>query len=145
MNRNFSLNPELQKRIEIVKHPVWSQSDLKMYCNDFGPASTIKSAYSKKHNIEISTITIDAFVARRNIEKIDFIKMDIEGAETFALKGSIETIRKFKPKLAISVYHSLTDFFEIPKFIDELNLGYTFYLDHFTHMGGETVLYAKVD
>ncbi len=145
MRKNFALNPELEKRIEIVEHPVWNESDVKMYCNDFGPASTIESAYSETHNIEISTITIDDLVARRNIQKVDFIKMDIEGAETFALRGAIETIKKFKPKLAISVYHSLTDFFEIPKLIDELNLGYKFYLDHFTHMAGETVLYAKAD
>lgn len=49
--------------------------------------------------------------------------MDIEGAEPFALKGAIESIKKFKPKLAISVYHSLTDFFEIPKIIDEFGPG----------------------
>jgi FkbM family methyltransferase len=144
MKKNFALNNELQKRIEIVEHPVWDRSDIKMYCNDFGPASTIQPAYSEHHNIEVSTITIDDLVLRRNIQKIDFIKMDIEGAETFALKGAIETIRKFKPKLAISVYHSLSDFFEIPKLIDDLNLGYKFYLGHFTHMAGETVLYAKV-
>ena len=143
MKKNFSLNSELQKRIEIVEHPVWSESDVKMYCNDFGPASTIQSAYSSVHNIEISTITIDDLVLRKNIKKVDFIKMDIEGAETFALKGAMETIKKCKPKLAISVYHSLTDFFEIPKLIDELDLGYKFYLGHFTHMAGETVLYAK--
>lgn len=145
MRKNFSLNLELEKRIVIVEHPVWSESDVKMYCNDFGPASTIQSAYNESHSNEISTITIDDLVLRRNIQKIDFIKMDIEGAETFALQGAIEAIKKFKPKLAISVYHSLTDFFEIPKLIDELNLGYKFYLDHFTHMAGETVLYAKVD
>lgn len=145
MKKNFSLNSELQKRIEIVEHPVWSESHVKMYCNDFGPASTIQSAYSEQHNIEVSTITIDDLVKRKNIQKVDFIKMDIEGAEPFALKGAIESIKKFKPKLAISVYHSLTDFFEIPKIIDELGLGYKFYLDHFTHMEGETVLYAKAD
>ncbi len=143
MKKNFSLNNELQKRIEIIEHPVWSESDVKMYCNDFGPASTIQSAYSEEHNIEVSTITIDELVLRKSIQKIDFIKMDIEGAETFALKGAVETIKRFKPKLAISLYHSLTDFFEIPKLIDDLNLGYKFYLDHFTHGGGETVLYAK--
>lgn len=145
MKRNFSLNSALQKRIEIIEHPVWNESGVKMYCNDFGPASTIQSVSTPEHNIEVSTITIDDLVAQRNIPRIDFIKMDIEGAETFALKGATETIKKFKPKLAISLYHSLTDFFEIPKWIDGLNLGYKFYIDHFTHTSGETVLYAKVD
>jgi FkbM family methyltransferase len=145
MKKNFSLNAELQKRIEIIEHPVWSQSDIKMYCNDFGPASTIQNEYSKSHNIEVTALTIDDFVLRNNISKIDFIKMDIEGAEVNALKGAVETIKKFKPKLAISLYHNLTDFFKIPELVDNLNLGYKFYIDHFTHSAGETVLYAKAD
>lgn len=145
MKKNFSLNDELQKRIEIVTHPVWHQSDVKMYCNDFGPASTIQDVHSDVHNIEVSTLAIDDFVSRNNIAKIDFIKMDIEGAETAALKGAEHTIKKHKPKLAISLYHNLTDFFEIPKYIHNLNVGYKFYLDHFTHSAGETVLYAKAD
>ena len=143
MKKNISMNSKLNKRIEIIEQPVWSSSDVKMYCNDFGPASTIQSSYSKKHNIEVAAITIDDFVLRKNIPKIDFIKMDIEGAETAALKGATETIKKFKPKLAISIYHDLTDFFKVPILIDELNLGYKFYIDHFTHTAGETVLYAK--
>jgi FkbM family methyltransferase len=145
MKRNFSLNPELQKRIEIVENPVWSESDEIMYCNDFGPASTIKSTLSDTHNIKITTISIDDFVTRSNVKKIDFIKMDIEGAETSALKGAIETIKKFKPKLAICLYHSISDFYEIPLWIDKLNLGYKFYIDHFTHAEGETVLYAQAN
>lgn len=145
MKKNFSLNPHLEKQIEIVEHPVWCESDVTMYCNDFGPASTIKSERTETHNIKIKAITIDDFVKRDKVEKIDFVKMDIEGAETFALKGAIETIKRFKPKLAICLYHSLSDFYEIPLWIDELNLGYKFYIDHFTHAEGETVLYAQAN
>lgn len=144
MKKNFSLNHDLEKRIAIIEHPVWYKSGVNMFCNDYGPASTIRAELSESHHIRVSTITIDDFVLRDNIKKIDFIKMDIEGAETAALKGAIETIKKYKPKLALSIYHNLTDFFEIPKFIDDLDLGYKFYLDHFTHTAGETVLYAKV-
>lgn len=143
MRRNLSINPKLQERIQVVEHPVWNQSGVKMYCHDFGPASTISSVPGKKHNIEVTAIKIDDFVRKNNVAKVDFIKMDIEGAETSALEGAAETIKKFKPKLAICIYHSLEDFFRIPQFIDGLGLGYKFYIDHFTHADGETVLYAK--
>jgi hypothetical protein len=73
---------------------------------------------------------------------VDFIKMDIEGAEMQALRGAEESIRRFRPKMAITVYHSLEDFWEIPKWIAQLGLGYRFYLRHFTIHQEETVLFG---
>jgi FkbM family methyltransferase len=50
--------------------------------------------------LEIPTVSVDGFAAQRGIPVIDFIKMDIEGAETMALNGMRETIRK-SPQLAL--------------------------------------------
>ena len=71
--------------------------------------------------------------------------MDIEGAELKALKGAREALRKFKPKLAISVYHSLSDYIAIPQYINSLNLGYSFYLNHHTIHSEESILYATTE
>jgi hypothetical protein len=90
-----------------------------------------------------SLILIDDVVGTPEFPKVDFIKMDIEGAEQQALRGAEECIRRFKPKLAITVYHSLEDFWEIPRWIDGLGLGYKFYLRHFTIHSEETVLFAN--
>lgn len=75
-------------------------------------------------------------------ERISFIKMDIEGAELDALIGAKETILKYKPKLAISIYHKFEDYLEIPKYIKSLNLDYKFYVRHHTECHGDTILYA---
>jgi FkbM family methyltransferase len=56
---------------------------------------------------EVRTITIDDFVQRFSLPRVDFIKMDIEGAESRALTGAADIIRRFRPRLAISAYHSL--------------------------------------
>ena len=48
---------------------------------------------------------MDNYVENNNIEKIDFIKADIEGSERYLLKGAEKTIKKFSPKLAIRTYH----------------------------------------
>jgi hypothetical protein len=70
--------------------------------------------------------------------------MDIEGAEMPALGGAIETIRKFKPKLAISVYHRTQDLYEVPQLIKNIDSRYKFYLGHYTIYKEETVLFAAI-
>lgn len=73
---------------------------------------------------------------------VTYIKMDIEGSELEAIKGAEKTIRKYKPRLAICVYHKPEDIIELPKKILELNPDYKFYLRHYSYLATETVLYA---
>ncbi len=46
---------------------------------------------------------LDAFVEDNKINKLDFIKCDIEGAELFALRGSKDSLIKFKPKIFVEM------------------------------------------
>jgi hypothetical protein len=71
-----------------------------------------------------------------------FIKMDIEGAEIEAIKGARYTISKFKPDLAIAVYHKIEHLWEVPLLIKSLKNNYKFYLRSYEHFNQETVLYA---
>jgi hypothetical protein len=81
-------------------------------------------------------------------EDTTFIKMDIEGAELAAIIGAQNHIKRSKPKLAISLYHNLSDLIEIPKLIKQLVPEYKFYLQHCpTHFPFPTeyVLLAVID
>ena len=69
--------------------------------------------------------------------------MDIEGAETAALEGALNTIRKFRPKLAIAIYHSSRDLVLIPNWIIDLKLDYEIFLGHYTIHSEETICFAK--
>jgi hypothetical protein len=69
--------------------------------------------------------------------------MDIEGSELKGLQGAEETICTFRPKLAISLYHKDEDIIMIPEYLHKLDLGYEFFLDHFTIHRWETVLFAS--
>ena len=98
--------------------------------------------------IKKNAITIDKFVEENNIEKIDYIKMDVEGAEKNILEGSIKTIKKFKPSLAIAIYHGgklfMEDFYNIPIFIKNvINEDYEYYIRTFHPAGLETILFCK--
>jgi len=75
---------------------------------------------------KVQTITLDDYVMQLNLEKVDFIKMDIEGAELQALAGARQTIQHFKPKLAICLYHKWNDAFTIPQAIHATGVDYSF-------------------
>ena len=92
--------------------------------------------------IEVKGISIDEFINKNKIKKVDFIKMDIEGSELKALEGCIETCKKFKPKLAVCIYHKADDWINIPKKILEINKNYKFYMKHNSNNLYETVLFA---
>ncbi len=79
----------------------------------------------QKNSEEINITTLDNFVEQNNL-KVGLIKADIEGMEQNLILGSINIIRKFKPVLIISIYHSTEDFLKIKPMIDNLNLGYVF-------------------
>ena len=144
-SKNIEMNPELAQRIELVSHPLWEDSGKHLYYLSSGPGSRVSAELFDGYTGETRTMAIDDYVETNAIEKIDLIKMDIEGAEWNALKGATETIKRFKPKLAIALYHSTKDFDIIPRYINDLNLGYELYLSHATIYGEETMLFAKVE
>ncbi|GAB1234025.1 FkbM family methyltransferase [Ferrigenium sp. UT5] len=141
--RNLELNPGLANQIEIISNPLWSSSGQRLYVEGIGPAAHITPSPKASDAKQVETLKIDDLVENRQLARVDFIKMDIEGAELEALKGAAETIRRYRPKLAISVYHRLPDFWEIPQWIDGLGAGYRFHLRHFTIHTEETVLFAE--
>jgi FkbM family methyltransferase len=74
---------------------------------------------------DVPVTTIDSFQEKNSLN-VGLIKMDIEGSEFYAIQGAEKTIKKFKPVLIISVYHSGRDFFEIPKLLKEWVPSYHF-------------------
>ena len=67
--------------------------------------------------IEISLTTIDKLVEDLDLDRVDFIKTDIEGAEQRALAGAQDTLRTYKPRLAIAAYHLEDDQIKIPELV----------------------------
>ncbi len=74
-------------------------------------------------------------------ESVTFIKIDIEGSELDAIEGSVETILKYHPRLAVCVYHNVGDFWKIPKRILSIREDYKIYLRHYTESIYETVMF----
>jgi len=141
--KNIDINPKYRDVISIVENAVWSNSDVQLSYCDSGPSSRVGD--SQQYEGKTSTLSIDDLVEREIKGPVSFIKMDIEGAEVPALEGARKTIAEFGPKLAISVYHKPDDLFKIPALIKEIRGDYKFYLDYYTTVGYEIILYGVCD
>lgn len=121
--------------IELYQVGLWSE-DATLYFDGTGNAASRIS--KNKTGMSIKTAALDKCVS----EPVTFIKMDIEGAELEALKGSREILKRYRPRLAISLYHKKEDLIEIPAYIKELVPEYKLYIRHYSNADVETVLYA---
>jgi FkbM family methyltransferase len=123
--------------VEIVKVALMDHPDTVRF-NQNGAASRPMDF----GGIEVTAITLDQFVQERELRRVDFLKFDIEGFELPALKGASATIRRFRPKMAISVYHLHYDITDIPLYIKQICRWYRLFLRHNAPHDGEIVLYA---
>lgn len=105
----------------------------------FSADGSLGAAIDVNGNTVIQVVSIDESL--KNIP-INYIKMDIEGAEMDALKGAVKTISSTKANLAISAYHKPEDLWEIGLWLNGLDLGYQFVLRQYGHQCFDTVLYA---
>lgn len=75
-------------------------------------------------------------------EKIGLIKLDIEGAERYALEGARNVIEKYHPVLAICAYHLQDDLLVLYHLMKSLNCDYKIYLRQYMNSSGDTIMYG---
>jgi len=98
--------------------------NIKMNINENIGDSSIIFNNNVVNSEQIELTTIDDFVIDNKIERIDFIKADIEGAERLMLEGAKNTIKNFKPNLAICTYHLPDDKEVLTRLILDANPDY---------------------
>ncbi len=82
------------------------------------------NSFNKDGTTQIRVKTLDKWVKENNINKIDFIKADIEGYERNMLIGAKEVLQKFQPILSICTYHLADDPEILEKIILDINPKY---------------------
>jgi FkbM family methyltransferase len=140
--KNLSLNPVLKPRVKIVPFALWRTTGERLNITGAGAVAALDGSLAESDGAQ--TKSIDDYI-RQVGASVNFLKLDIEGAELNALRGAEQTIRAFRPKLAVCLYHSLADFIRIPMYLERLRLGYQFHLGHVTSNYEETVLFAAAN
>ncbi|MFD1095253.1 FkbM family methyltransferase [Salegentibacter chungangensis] len=139
LRKNLKLN-NFNTNIQVIEKGLWSRSgEVKFYeAGSVASSSFYKPENSLEKNIEV--ITLDDFIEENDI-KVDFIKMDVEGAELNILKGARQTLCNLKPNLSIATYHLVEGeltYKSVEKFFKEINYPHktVFFED------GEIITYA---
>ncbi len=138
--RNFKKLQQLydgNNKCQLIDKGVYKERDTLKFIKNANTSSSISEEGEEIIEVE----SIDNVM---NGDKATYIKMDIEGSELAALRGAKDTICKYKPKLAICIYHKREDLMEIPQFIKSLVPEYKLYLRAYSSAAVEIVLYATL-
>lgn len=122
-----TINKYKMKNVFLHKMGAYNETRELSFASGIGACSGVEMRSGGKEST-VAVVKIDEMLEGK---KCTFIKMDIEGAEVNALFGAVETIKKYKPKLAICIYHRFSDFLIIPNILLSLVPEYRFYLRHY--------------
>jgi FkbM family methyltransferase len=117
LRRNFKKEID-EQRLVIYPKGVWNKEDtLELLVDPDNQAadSFVIHRQGAKAVAKVPLTTIDNLMNELKLDRVDYIKMDIEGAEVKALEGGKSTIAKFHPRMSLSVYHQDEHPVEVPK------------------------------
>ena len=103
---------------------------------------------SARANKDANEITENYITQKRldslanEFDRIDFIKLDVEGDEKNVLLGAKELIKNHSPRMMVSAYHKTEDLWELPLLLHKLNPEYRIYLGHQPHAAFEPEIYV---
>lgn len=142
----------MKYRVERLKKE-WNIDDEKIIVYPFGVSDESRLQYISRYENnnglgsklvqdedgdECKVVALDDVIQ----EKIDFLKADIESYEYKMLLGAQRCISKWKPKMAICIYHNAVDFYSIPLLLHKINPSYEMKIRHYTHSLSDSVLYV---
>lgn len=126
LRENF--REEIQSgRVVVMPVGVWSETTrLNLSTHDDNSAAH-SFIFAGDHASDglIEALPLDNIVEQLELDRVDFIKMDIEGSERFALQGARRTLERFQPRMAICVYHQPDDYEVVPTMVLAANRNYS--------------------
>jgi FkbM family methyltransferase len=148
LQRNLALNPHVAPRVTVWEDPLAPVAGEAVWVRDTVSAGAQMQGELPaadphgRESVELRTETIDALVARGAMPRVDFLKIDVEGADVGVLEGAAQTLVEQRPRLALACYHKPDDLVRIPDLVAELGLAYRWYLQCSTMTPVDTVLFG---
>lgn len=106
IKKNFFLYEKITgKKIELLEGAVWENNDGLIFSNEGNMGSSAVSIVGEHRGTisRVSSFTLNEIAGKYNLQNIDFIKCDIEGAESVVFKDS-EFFNKYRPRIVIELH-----------------------------------------
>lgn len=132
-----TINKYHNEKITLIRAGVSDENKTIMIVNTGDEMSSLQHECGEE--VEARLVRLDDELRDK---KVTYIKMDVEGEELAALRGAEGIIQKQLPKLCVSVYHLLSDLWEVPLYMKQINSDYKLYLRHHTAIVADTDCYA---
>lgn len=119
LRRNFEQEIAAGRMILVAKGVWHEEGELDLMVDPANRAadSFVMQREAATQAAHVPLTTIDKLVLELRLDHVHFIKMDIEGAETNALRGAHNVLKQHRPRLSISAYHLPTDPEQIPRIV----------------------------
>lgn len=127
LSANFDLNPDLKCRVQLNNVGISDQPGTLFWTED--PGNPGNGMLGESGDIQSEVITLDAYCQKNDIQKLDFMKVDVEGMELQVFQGAEETLKRFKPTIYFETLSRFSsgaerdNFLNIEKYL--LSLGFT--------------------
>jgi FkbM family methyltransferase len=105
---------ECNGKVRAIHAAAWNRDEEALFSSEGNRNSSL---FGSKGKEIVPTLSVDRLLSGRSC---DFLKMDVEGAEWEALQGSVDTLKKYCPDLAVSVYHRSEDLYRLPLLVHDL-------------------------
>jgi FkbM family methyltransferase len=106
---------------------VWDHDDvltLNVTDDNFAANSVVLQPPGSHRDVRVPLTTIDRIVDELQLPRVDFIKMDVEGAEVKALAGARYTLSRYHPRMSIAAEHKPDDEITIPSAVRSIRGDY---------------------
>ncbi|MBP1536702.1 MAG: FkbM family methyltransferase [Ruminococcus sp.] len=117
--RKCEQNTQQYQNVTLYNAAAWSECTTLTFSKGAG-----RQAKVSQSGEQVSALTLDSIAQ----DGCTFVKYDVEGADCEALLGSVNTIRKFSPKICAALYHKPYDYFLLPLMISRINADYKLYM-----------------
>lgn len=116
--RHLSAYAENETRCSVIPHhgALWDSDGELSYTSSASRGSGNAGQNHRAKVVTVPSLTIDTLC--RDMD-VDLIKLDVEGAESEALRGAVETLERCRPAMAVSLYHRTEDLWTLPLWLHE--------------------------
>ncbi len=117
--------------LHTVQAAAWSEETVLRFGDEGNRNASLSATGNATRITEIEALPPDDFVGEH---RVDYVKYDVEGAESEALAGTRQTILRDHPRLLVSLYHRSEDMYALPLQIHAMRPDYRFYLRRYPYV-----------